>query len=528
MRNIWILVKNYINCGIGSILGKKKRAKNSIGLTVIIVLLIALMILIGLSAWGTGFIYNESGLTKLLLYEGLLLSLMILIILSFQKITGGQRARDAELLLAMPISKTEIVVAKALSKYLFNVGLFFVFFAPYLIMYIWFAGFSIGVLLGGIVVLLLLPLSAVGLTYLVDYLTVVLFSKSSVGNILKALFTIAVLIGFIIPYMTMSSTATAYDGSIAPDVFINQIINKIPPLAWLVKFITSWDIIALVLIFAITILPFALGTTLFATTFNRQNQVTRGKSIDVAAQPNRGVVTSVFRNELNRYLNTPVWIINTFMGTILIVGVIIWLVIDKGAAVFSLASSVGLPSEAAPLSIAILLCMSSALTFASCSSISLEGKNLWILKTMPINTRQMFLGKVILNILLVTPFIIIGSIVLWLTLGLSVWQFLLILIMPISINVFISFIGLLINLIYPKLDWESENAAVKQSMATMITTLIGMAVVIVPVIGIVIALTSGLWSITLLSVVILAVYIVIAALAVVLTMTKGKKLFEKL
>ena len=515
MRNTLLLIKNYCNCAIGSLLGKKKqRTKNITGIVIIGLLIVGFMAFFGFSAWGLGYMatHPEPGEPVIplvvLLAQGFMTASIVVIVLSLQKVTGGQRASDIDLLLSMPFTKVQIVVAKAVSRYLFNLALAFVFAFPYVFMYLYFAGFSLSILLASLLIILLVPFLAIGVCYVIDFITVILFRKAAFGSILKSLFTIAIIVVMVIMLSTQSHSI-------------------IGPINWLVDFAVDFDITALLKILAVTILPAIFGLWLFSATLTKQGQVAKSKTVDVTRQPNHSAVMGIFRKEVNKYINTPIYIINTIIGPLIIIGITIWMLVDGGGAFVNFSQSYGLPfgSGAAAYALILFFSMASAFTIVSANVISLEGKNLWILKTMPIDTRTVLFAKTLLNLVLVIPILLVCSILLFFFIEMTVVQLLLVIAMPLLVNIIISFGGLFINLLYPKLEWESEAAVVKQSMAVVLTMLIGFAVAFLPVIITLVSDIENFETVLFLS---LGINILLALGAVVLTMTKGKKLYDKL
>ncbi len=108
------------------------------------------------------------------------------------------------------------------------------------------------------------------------------------------------------------------------------------------------------------------------------------------------------------------------------------------------------------------------------TSISREGQELFVKKYLPVSYRQQLTAKVL------SGFILGGIGVLMLVLSavfllkLSLWTALLIMLtawMPILLT---SITGLLIDLYNPKLDWDSEQKAVKQNVNVLYNMLIGL------------------------------------------------------
>ena len=525
MRNINILVRNYIMCSIGSLRGKKKARKGSAGVSLIVLLFVGLGALIAFEAWSFGFttkhFAEEAGVVPDytgLLFMGLAVGLVLVLFFAMQNITGGSKANDADLLLSMPISKIEIITAKAVSKYLIYFAMNALFSFGFFLMYLVFSGFSLAVLAAYLIIILLVPALAVGVNYILDYLTTVLFGKFGAASIFRTVFSLAVLCAFLGVWIYMQIGMNPAIGNAGPPMF--------PPISWFLDFAVSFDLLSLLWILYLCVLPFVLGIVLMATTLGKVNTSAKRKAVNIGAQRSRSPLMNVFLKELRVYINTPILMINTLVGVILMIGATVWIALTRGSAVAGLLASFGLPAATGvAFGVTVLFCLLSALVFISCSSISLEGKSFWVIKTMPIDARAVLIGKTLLNIVLVSPVIAAASIVMLFALELGALEFVVMLVLPILVNIFISFGGLYINLLFPKFDWESEQAVVKQSMSVILTTLLGLVVALVPILA---AVVFGLGNMLLLSLVCAGLLGALAAGSVVLTLTRGKTIYERL
>ena len=130
---------------------------------------------------------------------------------------------------------------------------------------------------------------------------------------------------------------------------------------------------------------------------------------------------------------------------------------------------------------ASLLGACSIMNIVSAPSISLEGKNLWILKTLPIPSGKILLSKVWFHVISCVPVAILGAVICLFILPFSLNGFLMALVLPLLVNVWQGFFGVIINLIFPRFDWVSETACVKQGLSVMITLFGGMAIVAIPI-----------------------------------------------
>jgi len=116
------------------------------------------------------------------------------------------------------------------------------------------------------------------------------------------------------------------------------------------------------------------------------------------------------------------------------------------------------------------------MTNTTMASISLEGKNLWIIKSLPLSPRTVFLSKIAVNLTIVAPaFLDVILIGIGLKMGIS--ETLLLLVITVATSLFISFYGLLINVVVPNFNWTAEALVVKQSASSLICIFSGFGIV---------------------------------------------------
>ena len=117
------------------------------------------------------------------------------------------------------------------------------------------------------------------------------------------------------------------------------------------------------------------------------------------------------------------------------------------------------------------------------TSISMEGKDIWILKSLPLTTKAVLDAKILMNLLLFLPFYILAEILLFLALrpgGLGgVW----LVVIPAAIILFSCVYGITIDLHFPVLDWEDEVRVVKQSASALLGGMGGFLLAFLCVVG---------------------------------------------
>lgn len=505
MRNIYLLTKNYLISGLGGLRGKRSRVKGTLGFGVIVLLYVALFALLTYCQMLFTKGYADTGLTALVLGTGYVMGIFLTVCFAFQTITGGQRANDTELLLAMPIKKSEIMVAKALSRYLLNLIIVILTIVPSIVAFMAYTPFSGVALIGNVVTVLMIPLLTVGLSYIIDFITTLCLPNFKYGNVVKAIFTISLLIALVFVYEYL--------------MFNLDPIIMLRTVNYLLAF-NPWFMLTLI---GGAVAIFALGVGLFTILMNREARTYATKTVKFVSKKTTPFC-SLLKNETNRYLNSTVLMINTLLGPIAIVAFSIWLLFDP----FNpLLETLGLDNNGLCFIIMALFSGMTILTYPTAFSISLEGKQFWILKSMPIKPTTVLSAKGIFGVLLLSPLMTICSIVLECIKHFDVLYFLSLLLVPIAINVIVAFGGVLINLVFPKFNAESDAAVIKRSMSSFIMMLGGM--VLVGLLGYLYfeLITSSLpmiWALL----IPLIIIVLLAVVVVTLTLTLGKRIFKRL
>ena len=179
------------------------------------------------------------------------------------------------------------------------------------------------------------------------------------------------------------------------------------------------------------------------------------------------MLKALLSKEFKRYFASSVYVTNTIVGPMMGVGMSISLFFID----FSL-----IPFDIAPL---LPLVVASTLVMLSPNavSISMEGKQWWQIKSLPIPTKMVVDAKLLFGILLLLPFLLISEICLWLFLKPN----LLIILISVLLVIFGNIFALSINTRLCQFDYESEVYVVKQSMSSFIGGIGG------PLVGVVLA-----------------------------------------
>lgn len=512
MRNLGILLKTNVNRMLGTF--QRKRKINNTGLVLLCLsLYIGICAIFGLQVFS---LFKEmKSVKEIPLFNSIQIAVMILIITSFQSLTAKSKTADSDLLLSLPIKKYEIVVSKTISKYLLGLLLISMVMIPTLVLYSVVIELSAGVILWGMLLIFLLPLLLVGVNYIIDFLLVRLFNRIKYANLVKTIFAIVLFGGVVAIYVYNSMVM----GTITISS-VNDYLNSNIFVGWCVRVMINNDIMALLyiclILFTLTAIGVLLYSSIFGKTFSSYKKI-KNKVIF----SNNGSFSTLIKKELKKYFSTPIYMFNTIISPILMIMLTVYLLI-KGNNVFNIFGFT-MQKQTMFAILTMIYLFLTAMTCASCVSISLEGKYLWILKCHPINVKQVLFSKSVLNMIIFVPVHLLTSISISISLSATINDIILFITLPLLLNIIISFGGTYINLLLPKLNWDNEAQVVKSSLSVIVSMLISIILAVIPLIF---KLCNV--ELYLAGYIILLIYLTFAIITITLLMTHGVKKFNKL
>ena len=190
-----------------------------------------------------------------------------------------------------------------------------------------------------------------------------------------------------------------------------------------------------------------------------------------------------FKKELRRYLSSANYMLNTSIGSIFMLLVSVAILIYAPTIREIIVSSAdgdgtNLPRIMSVMALGIAMLLS-ANNFISAPSISLEGKTLWIIKSLPIRPKTAFSAKSALHFVITAPFTLFASIVLSVVLRLSPLSAIICVLAALAFVLLCGRSGVIINLAFPNVKWTNETIAVKQGLSVLFSMLGGIIYTII-------------------------------------------------
>ena len=393
--------------------------------------------------------------------------------------------KDDQLLLSLPIKRSTVLFVRIFKFYLFELMFNALFIIPLIVAYLrWADCLKWTFFLTSFVMLIMLPIIPVIISCIVGVITSSISSRFKFKNFTQILVSFVIILGVFLLSMNIDS----FIEKIALHATsINDFIIKLYyPAGVYAKLVTDFNIVDLLIFILINIGLFGITILVLSKFYfkinSRLKNVSSSKTIkiDNLVIKSRSKTVSLIRKELNTFFKTPVFIVNAGFSIVLFIIVVIGLCI-KYNDVFDLLKSI-MPLKVLDsylsIFIFILISFTAFMTSITNSVISLEGKNINILKSLPINTKTILMSKVYAALSITTIPLIIGDIILFIRFKLSIIEMILLLAFSILIPLLSHFIGLIMNLKYPKLDFENSSEVVKQSTSSFLSVMIGMLLLI--------------------------------------------------
>lgn len=386
------------------------------------------------------------------------------------------RAQDDDLLLSMPIPHQQLILSKLLNLYLFNFAFAAFLMIPATLVYGLRASASpLFYLLSGLGLLAvpILPMIvASALSILIEVFAGNFRGKNLLTILLSLVFTFAIMAA------SFSAQSLNMEKVIAIIDLVMAQINQLYPLAgWYAQAVTKPDFVLFVLFQVISWSAFAIFAWIVAKYYSVINELLapKGQKGDYQSrQLNRSSqLKTLYLKELKFFFSVPIYVMNTGIGALMMIGAAGMLLLQKDQVFTTLAMIPGGITRVQAM-VPVAIAFFAALTCTTAVSLSLEGSMYPMLKSWPLDPMTLFYAKILVNLTLLIPAILISVPLVMLTIPLTWYYFFFALLIPVLASIAIAQAGIVINLQFPKFDWTSHVSVVKQSIATMIAIFGGM------------------------------------------------------
>lgn len=529
-----LIKKQFFECFKGFFISTKTgKAKSKGGIIGMFVLFIMIMMFLAFA-----FVGMSHGICSVIPKEYSWLNYALLGIIAiafglfaivFNTANALYNAKDNDLLLSMPIKPEHILISRV--SLLYGLALIYisVIWLPACIVPLFVYKSSPLLLIVDVILLFVLALFVsvlgCGFGYIVAYITNKTKNKSIVTVLLSIIFLGAY---YFVCFKFDSLLQTIMENSDKIANIISTWINLIYQLA----LAASGNILGFIIFTGVTIILAIICFYILKNSFSKiiinSNKVTISKT-KVQYKTKSNIQSTLLAKEFKRFISLPIYLMNCGLGCLLILAIAVGVVIKRNDIPELIMVLDAINPNAInyiPIGIIAIICLIQSIGSISTPSISLEGKSLWILKSLPIDTYEILNAKKLLHFLFnVIPALISASvicIVFKLEYSVSIYVCVAILLY----TELSACIGVILSLINPNFNWTSETQPVKQAMNILYAMIIN-TILVICIVGICF-LTRNIISIS----IYLECLIIVLMLGIFLLRnvirTWGVKTFEKL
>lgn len=475
MSNLALLMKNNLinESGINKLkYADKKEKSKAFGMALLILFTIVILSVYGFIAcfYLSDFLMKINQM-ELLLILGIVACTITTFFTSLYKSSSYLfQSKDYEILSSLPIKERTILGSKILTLIISN----YLFVAAFLIVpgIVYFIKVETSVLYFPFLIILTLvaPLIPITLSSIVAFFITNISTKTKKSNLVSIILNLSlVVIVLILSFNLQNVMTTIIQNSTS---IIDATEKLYPPAYYFVDALKSGNILSLLIFIIVSVIPISLLVFLFAKNFNKINsklsETYKTNDYKFEELKSSSHVKSLLNKETKRFFSSNIYVMNSSIGMIMLpifTIAILFVGYDKIAQILE----INIFKDMILLQILGITLFCLMLTNTTCVSISLEGKNLWILKSSPIEEMDIFKSKILLNIILTIPISVISFIALSFKLNFALKTTLLIIIAIILLAIFSATLGIIINLLYPKLEFTSDVAVVKRGASVIIT-----------------------------------------------------------
>ena len=483
MREIWLITKVQLRTLFNiKVKGNKRSYSNSIVSILGAILFCFIGFVVFGYCYGIGLMLNDINMTDFLPTLVMVFTVILMFITSVQKIKGILFGfKDYELIMSLPVKYTNIVISRLFLLFLYNFVFSLVIGIPSMIAYGILRSPSVIFYFTSMVLIFIIPLIPIVLSSFIGLIIAIFSERFKYSNLVN----MVVSIGFVSAFLFASFGSSNSSPEQLFDM-INTLKIKLYYVYPLARFydlaVVEGSIVNLLLFIISSVVVFMIFVYIIARNFKKVNSLmsskyTKGnyklKEIGIRTQ-----LGALYQKEMKRYFSSSVYVLNTAIGVVIMTIACISLIFiqpEELLALLEMPTMIDYISLVAPFGIAICIGMS----YISICSISLEGNNLWILKTTPVKTKTIFDSKILVNLTITIPAIIIDGIIIIVVLGFNLRNILIQMSLPIACTLFCSVVGVIVNLKFPKFDWKSEVAVIKQSAASILGLIVGIVPILI-------------------------------------------------
>ena len=384
--------------------------------------------------------------------------------------------REYDMLMSLPFKSSTVAACKFLYMYVKCLPWYLSISLAMMVGYGFFANPSIAVYPLWMILSLILPIIPMLLSAFIGFIIARISAGFRKTNIVQTVLTMA--------FVLFAFASRFFIEDMFRDDKVEETLESISkitdnasryylPAGWFSKAVTDFSVSDILLLIGVSVILFAIIFCIVGKSYRNINSALKShaaaKSYRMSAQKKKSVVNAIAFKEFKRMTGSTTYMVNGAMGEILVTLFgIVTLIIGFDKIVSTVTNGAPFdPSMLRPAFPFIIYFFIGMVATTACSP-SLEGKNYWIVQSLPIEMKTVYQGKMLFNMYLSLPFMAFSTLCLCISAKVSVMNTVLYLLLGASLCAFSTAWGCVCGIRHMRLDWENEVEVIKQGSAVAI------------------------------------------------------------
>lgn len=396
----------------------------------------------------------------------------------FNTYAGLYLAKDNDLLLSMPVKPSAILFTRLIGVYAMSLLYSGIVWAPACAVYQIMNGFAGTALLYEILLLFIIAFFVTVLVCLLGWLVALFSSRVKKKSVITVILS---LLFFAVYYFVCFRMNDLIGSLISNSEQVGETLNTWARLMCDLGRGACGETRGMLIFTLVTAVLSAACFTVMSRTFIRialRGGADTGnrKRYSIRTEKQTGLYAALYKKEARRFVSSSVYMLNCGIGLVMLMAAAVLLFINRGSIgpVLEQFSTLSPWLENISLPACMLLIgLISAMDIISTPSVSLEGKSLWILRSMPVSSKQILRSKLLFHISINALPCAVSAVLLALAFSLPAVSMAVLLLYSVLFQVMIGLIGLIIGTAKADFKWTSETYPIKQSTSVIIVMALG-------------------------------------------------------
>ncbi len=391
----------------------------------------------------------------------------------FNTYSGLYLSKDNDLLLSMPIPVGTIMTARLLGVYLMGLMYSGVVMLPAIIIYWIFVSASAAVIIGSLLLFALITVFVLTLSCALGWVVAKISLKLKNKSFVTVL---ASLVFFGLYYFVYFKAQSAIEDLVTHAADYGERIRTSAYPVYLFGRVGVGDPLAMLLVSATVLLLFFLTWWLISRSFLKMATATGNTEKKVYRETvakKSGVNAALLKKEFRRFTSSANYMLNCGLGILmLVIGGVAFLL--KGGLLVSIGNEIfDAASGFMPLLLCAMICLLASMNNMAAPSVSLEGKNLWIIQSLPVTPWQVLRAKLSVQLILTAVPVLFCLICVLLVYPFSPVEILVSVVITLLFVLFMALFDLFLGVKMPNIHWTNEVVPIKQSAPVGLALLVG-------------------------------------------------------